>query len=149
MEIVSIVDGALYSILWSPNEEHALDEMAIKLMDVEYLSSFFENQKEKLNYFKVNTLKAVHKTIHETDEIIQELSKLASNSVTNHQTDLDSLFEPLHKNEAFQHPRYHTDFKAKGYQNEAPWIRIYAVRCDKNFFCHNRFRDKASKTNER
>jgi hypothetical protein len=108
--------------------------MALKLTDVEYMSGFFENQEEKLNYFKVNVLSAIHRTIQESNEIIQELSALARNGLANQQSDLDTLFEPLHKNEAFGHPMYHTDYKAKGFQNEAPWITIYAVRCNKNFF---------------
>jgi len=87
-----------------------------------------------LIYFKINLLSAIHRTIQESNEIIQELSAVAKNGLANQQADLDTLFKPLHKNEAFSRPRYHTDYKAKGFQYEAPWIRIYAVRCDKNFF---------------
>jgi len=43
MEIVTIVEGILFSIRWSQKEDHALDEMALKLINVEYLRNLFEN----------------------------------------------------------------------------------------------------------
>lgn len=57
---------------------------------------------------------------------------MAENSLIDKTPDLDDFFEPLHKTEAFGHPRFYTDFKAKGVK--APWVRLYAVKLDENLY---------------
>jgi hypothetical protein len=132
MEIVEIIEGSLYAIKWQDDNMHSLDEMADKLSDAEWLYDYFEENKSKLSYYRDVTIgKAVRKTIIEANELLQEIWDLAN---TDHEENeaLDDLFEHLHKEEAYNHSRYHTDFKAKGYK--APWVRIYAVRCDDNLY---------------
>lgn len=132
MEIVEIVEGALYAIRWPNEETHSLNQMAERLTDADWLYDYFQENKNKLSFFGGITIKkAVQKTYKEANEIIQELWDLAS-LVYDENEDLNTLFEPLHKVSAYQHQRYHTDFKAKG--AKAPWVRIYAVKCDDNLY---------------
>ncbi|NBC24803.1 MAG: hypothetical protein GVX78_04220 [Bacteroidetes bacterium] len=129
MEIEPIVLGGLYAIKWPESGNHCLDEMAERLTDVEYLYEYFEKNEDKLSFYGDTIDNAVRKTIAEADELIQELLDLA-NAESAAAANLDELFMPLHKVEAFNHSRFYTDFKAKGYK--APWVRIYAVKCEPN-----------------
>jgi len=131
MEIVAIVPGVLYAIKWPESGNHCLDEMAERLTDVEYLYEYFEKNEDKLSFYGDTIDNAVRKTNAEADELIQELFNLA-NAESVSTDDLDDIFMPLHKEEAFSHPRFYTDSKAKGYK--APWVRLYAVKCDPNHY---------------
>lgn len=130
MEIVEIVEGSLYVIKWQEGNMHSLDEMADKLSDAEWLYDYFEENKSKLSYYRGITVgKAARKTIIEGDELLQKLLDFANFEGNDA---LDDLFQPLHKEEAYSHPRFYTDYKAKGFK--APWVRLYAVKCDNNLY---------------
>lgn len=133
-DIKEIVAGCLFAVRWSVDSEHELDEMAELLSDAEYLYEYFERHEERLSYFHVSVDEAVIKTAREADQLIQELNELANNSSNFEKPDLDGLFEPLHKPEAYGNSRYKSDYKAKGEKNTAPWVRVYAVRCDENIY---------------
>lgn len=137
MEVDTIIEGSLYAIHWEDDEHNSLDQMAILYSDVEYLEKFFDENREGLKYYKrpsYTPQDAIIRTIQETDALIQELKEFATNSLSNKKKVLDDLFEPLHTDDAFNHPRYYTDVKAKGYPDEAPWLRVYAVKCDENLY---------------
>ena len=130
MKIVEIVEDSLYVIKWQEDNMHSLDEMADKLSDAEWLNDYFEENKGKLSYYHGITIsKAVRKTIIEGNELLQEL--LAFANFEGHDA-LDDLFQPLHKEEAYSHRRFYTDYKAKGVR--ALWVRLYAVKCDTNLY---------------
>lgn len=132
MEVVEVVDSVLFAIRWSADRSHELDELAEKLADVEFLNIYFEAHESRLGYFKISVETAVLRTAKEARLLLQELYDFAKNSSANETPDLDGLFEPLHKTEAYQHPRFYTDFKAKGI--DAPWVRVYAVKLDDNIY---------------
>lgn len=133
-EIKEIITGALYAVHWNAEADLSMNQMAEQYSDAEFLLAYFEQNKEKLDYFRTDVQSAVLKTIHEADELIQQILELAENSSASKKPDLDSLFVQLHKEGAFTHHRYYTDFKATGRSGEAPWIRIYAVKCDSNLY---------------
>ena len=134
LELVAVVENALYSIRWSPDEGHSLDEMADKLTDVEYLTNYFEKNRDKLSYFGVSIAKAVSNTHYQANVMIQAIFSMAENSRQGLLPDLEDIFEPLHKDGSYDHPRFYTDFKVRGKRGEAPWVRLYAVRCDENLY---------------
>ena len=72
---------------------------------------------------------AVVSTFLDGSTMLRRLKDLATGTV---KEDLDSIFQPLHDVSAFKHPRFRTDHKAYGL--ETKWVRIYAVRCDKNVY---------------
>lgn len=130
MEIFEIVKGSLYAMKWQEGDRHSLDEMADKLSDAEWLNDYFEENKSKLSYYRGITIsKAVRKTIIEGNELLQELLDFANFEGNDA---LDDLFQPLHKEGAYSHPRFYTDYKAKGFK--APRGRLYAVKCDHNVY---------------
>jgi hypothetical protein len=133
-EIKEIITGALYAVHWTAEADHSLDKMAEQYQDAEFLHAYFEQNKERLDFFRTDVQNAVIKTMNEANELIQQLFELAKNSAQFTQPDLDSLFVQLHKEGAFTHPRYYTDFKAVGRRGEAPWIRIYAIKCESNLY---------------
>lgn len=134
MELETIIENALHAIRWPSKERHALDEMAVQFQDVEFLTSFFTKHRNRLIYFNESVTDAVVKTRKESNEILQKILELGENAVSFKAPDLDVLFEPLHREEGYKHPGFFTDYKAKGHPDEAPWVRIYAVRCDENIY---------------
>ena len=130
----SVIEGALYTIQWPSASCHSLDEMAKRLQDVEYLTDFFTEHQERLRYFHVSVTEAVWRTRKESNDLLQELLDLAKNAEIGQKPDLEELFEPLHQKEFYQHLRFYTDYKAKGDSHSAPWVRIYAAKCDENLY---------------
>lgn len=136
MELESITEGILYAILWEGEMDNSLDQMGILYTDVEFLNQYFHENEEKLTYYKKPSYTpqdAVIRTQREAVALIQKLKDLASDSLEDGNS-LDGLFKQLHTVEGYSHPRYHTDVKAKGRPYEAPWIRVYAVKCDDNLY---------------
>jgi len=137
LELNTIIEGALYAIHWEDQECNSLDQMAILYSDVSYLKDYFNKNSEKFEYYKAKNYsleEAVSRTIKEAAELIEEIKNLALENIEDGDKSLDDLFKPLHTPEAYNHRRYHTDVKAKGYIEEAPWIRIYAIKCDDNLY---------------
>lgn len=81
LKVVAIIENALFSIHWPDCEEHALDDFAMRLMDVEYLTAYFEQYPIGLKYYKTSISKALLKTTREVGELINELYDVAENSV--------------------------------------------------------------------
>jgi len=137
LKIETIIENSLYAILWTGEEYNSLDQMAISYNDAEFLNQYFNENAEKLKYYNnppCTPQDAVIRTQQEATALIQELKTLATEDLTKDGDSLDDIFEQLHAVEAYNHPRYHTDVKAKGYPDEAPWLRVYAVRCDENLY---------------
>lgn len=134
LELIEIIEDVLYSIKWGANAEHVLDEMSSDLNDAEYLTTYFLERIEGLKYFEVEIEEAVSKTHEEAAALLQDVLMWAENAQCGKEPDLDSLFRPLHKESAYRHARFYTDFKAKGAVDTAPWVRIYAVKCDDNLY---------------
>lgn len=137
MELNTIIEGALYAIHWDEEDHDSLDQMAIDLTDISYLQDYFNINQEKLKYYRNPSYtpeEAVIRTAKEANELIQELRKNAILSTQGKSPDLDYLFERLHTNDAPSNARFYTDFKAKGFPGTAPWIRVYAVKCDDNLY---------------
>jgi len=136
LELKTIVEGVLYAILWEGEMGNSLDQMAVSYTDVEFLNQYFHENAEKLTYYRnpsYTPQDAVIRTQREVVALIQELKDLASDSLEDSNS-LDALFKQLHTVEGYSHPRYYTDVKAKGHPDEAPWLRVYAVKCDDNLY---------------
>jgi len=133
-DIEEVIDTSLYAVQWKGAKLHSLDEMATQLKDAEWLYEYFEKNEKKLVYFGRPSIdQAVLDTRRAANTMLEQLSHYSKNGEKGKSPDLDSLFKPLHKPEFYHVPGYHTDFKAKG-NVRAPWIRVYAVRCDINLY---------------
>jgi len=137
LERETIIENSLYAILWEGEEYNSLDQMVISYNDAEFLNEYFNKHAEKLTYYvnpSYTPQDAAIRTRREATALTQELKALATEGLTKDGHSLDDIFEPLHAVGAYNHPRYHTDVKAKGYSDKAPWLRVYAVRCDDNLY---------------
>lgn len=138
LELHTIIEGALYAIQWQKDlEDDILEEMSEAYNDAQYLNQYFNENAEKLKFYKNPTYSpqdAAVRTQKEADALIQEIKELATQGLQGYDKSLDDLFERLHTEDAIYHPRYYTDVKAKGYPGQAPWVRVYAVKCDENLY---------------
>jgi len=138
LDLHTIIEDALYAIQWHEDaEDDILEEMSVAYNDAEYLYQYFNENADKLKFYKNPTYSpqdAAVRTQKEADALIQEIKELATDGLQGNGKSLDDLFERLHTDDAINHPRYYTDVKAKGYPNEAPWVRVYAVKCDENLY---------------
>ncbi len=136
LELDTIIEDALYAILWEGEEHNSLDQMSILYTDAQFLHQYFHENAEKLTYYEnpsYTPQDAAIRTQQEAVTLIHELKKLATDGLEDGNS-LDDLFEPLHTVDAYNHSRYYTDVKAKGHPDEAPWLRVYAIKCDDNLY---------------
>ena len=132
MQLIYIVEGALYCIQWQGDKRHCLDDLAKKFSDTEYLFAYFTQHETRLRYYNVPVSKAVIDTAKAVVLIIEQLYTWGENSINSIKPNLVDYFEHLHNVEAYAHKRFRTDYKLKGNWGEAPWIRIYAVKLEPN-----------------
>jgi len=110
--------------------------MAEYFSDAEKLNEYFEQHSGKLNFYtslSPSVEQAVVFTRRESQNLLDNF-RLLAHGIGHKTTQLDEMFLPLHKDDAFSHSRYATDTKAKGSRQIAPWIRLYAVKCDINLY---------------
>lgn len=129
-----IIPSVLYAMKWPFQEEDALNLGIAQLQDPEFLTDIFTKNSKKLDYYKYSITEAVARTHREANEILQKLYQWQQNVQQGRTPDLDQYFSPLHREAGFLHPGFHTDYQAKGHPKEAPWVRIYAVRCEENLY---------------
>ncbi len=105
--------------------------------DIEYLDAFFEKhqsdlQKEFYNYISIED--AIQQTIDEADNLEQKLISISENGKTDNSENLDNLFKPLNNREQSVYPiPDYQENKVYGDEHKS-WIRIYAIRIEKNVF---------------
>lgn len=105
--------------------------------DVEYLEAFFESNKDDLhkefyNYISIDD--AIQITLDEAEKLEKSLLSVAKKGETDQYENLQTLFKPLNKIDEAKYPI--PDYqKSKLYgESHKSWLRIYALRIDKNLF---------------
>lgn len=129
-----IIPNVLYAIKWPSQEDDAFNHGIVQLQDPEFLTDIFTKNSKKLKHYGYSITEAVARTHRESNEILQKLYQWQQNIQQGRTADLDQYFSPLHREAGFLHPGFHTDYQAKGHPKEAPWVRIYAVRCEENLY---------------
>ena len=104
--------------------------------DPEYLDGFFNKHKDDLEsgFFNFTIEEAIQKTIDEAYEFEQKILSVAEKGKESITENLQTLFKPLnnYENEIYPIPKYQ---KSKTYgSNYKSWLRIYAIRIEKNVF---------------
>ncbi|MDA3779519.1 MAG: hypothetical protein PF487_04735 [Bacteroidales bacterium] len=102
----------------------------------EYLDSFFNKyscdlQKEFYEFISIED--AIYKTIEDAYGFQQEILLLAEKGKKDLSKSLQTLFKPLNnrEKELYPIPDYQ---KSKAYGSQKSWLRLYAIRIDKNVF---------------
>jgi uncharacterized protein YciI len=161
-----IVKDSLYAVKYTEEkdefENNEFDEnykikdefsrLFINWQDPEYLDRFFNKHKKDLQkefYNNISIEDAIQKTIDEAYEFQQKILSIAEKGKENFSQSLQTLFVPLHNSEkeVYPIPEYQ---KSKAYGSHKSWLRIYAIRIEKNVFIVTGGAIKLTKTmNER
>lgn len=120
-----------------PTKKNEFERLFNNWSDPEYLEAFFEKhksdlQKEFYNFISIED--AIKQTLSEASDLEKKLIEIAENGKTNNQENLQTLFKPLNKTDEIKRPiPDYQESKAYG-TNQTSWLRIYAIRLDKNLF---------------
>lgn len=131
-EIHIVVEDALYAIKWKGEGGDALDIFLQKMRDPEYLNDYFSENQHNLNYYRqIKSVKdAAIKTVEEVTYLVEELIEYAElGRQYRSQTHLSLIFQPLDDRIGVLE---FGSSKAKGHRYYSPWLRLYAVKLDKN-----------------
>ena len=100
--IVNVIEDSLFAIKCNELDEDEFQRIFNQWYDIEYLESFFEENKRDLqrafyNYISVED--AVLKTVNEAEKLEQKLIELATKGEAYGEETLQSLFKPLNKSD--------------------------------------------------
>lgn len=123
-------DGRLWAVRYEGKEENALYMAFAQWSDVEWLRSFFvENKKDLETYFKVTDVNAaIYDTLEDNDRLQCLILDLSPD------TDLEKMFKPLDNNQtaALMLDKEKARLDRNG--GHLSWLRLYAIRLEKGAF---------------
>lgn len=123
-------NGRLWSVRYEGASDNALSECFAQWNDVEWLRDFFTASKEDLeSFFKVTDVnEAIYDTIEDSDKLQCLILDL------NPDADLEKLFRPLDNRQtvALMLDKEKARLKSEG--GHPSWLRLYAIRLEKNTF---------------
>jgi hypothetical protein len=132
-----IVKDSLYAVRYNDSVSDEFKRLFEAWSDVEYLESFFEEHKADLQkefYDYITVEDAIFQTLDEASDLEQELIEIAENGKTNNNDNLQTIFKPLYNQDKKKYPiPDYQDSKVYG-SNRKSWLRIYAIRIEKNVF---------------
>lgn len=123
-------DGRLWAVRYEGDGDNILYLTFSQWFDIDWLSDFFANNTEDLTaYFKITDLnQAIYDTMSEASEL--ECLILDSNP----DTDFDKLFRPLENQRASEMLLGKEKAKGTGTRRHSSWLRLYAIRFQKNSY---------------
>lgn len=133
MNVVHIF-ADLYAIRYEDSDQDEFEKAFDLWSDPGYLDSFFqENLNDLQNGFlgEITITQAVERTIEDAEVLEDQLLSLAGNDPEVTNNTLDTLFQPLEKNE------YNKVVlgKAKAYGlRYKSWLRVYALKIDPGYY---------------
>lgn len=123
-------DGRLWAVRYEGEVENALYQCFSQWNDVEWLRSFFlENRKDLESYFKVTSVgRAIYDTLDEKEALECLILDLSPDA------DLEALFRPLdnHQTAAFVLDKQKARLEKTGGRHS--WLRLYAIRLERGVF---------------
>ena len=123
-------DGRLWAVRYDGDSDNILYLTLGRWYDIEWLADFFANNKEDLaDYFKITDL---NQAIYDTMSDAAELECLILD--VNPDVDLDLIFRPLENLRASEMLLGKEKAKGKGVRRHASWLRLYAIRFQKNAY---------------
>lgn len=123
MKIIPIFEPRLYAFRYKNESIDELERLFREWNDIEYLESFFEENKDDLKYFKIDVEEAINETFNEAQAFQNKLFELAQDE--NQQ--LDAIFRNLNNEE-------YRLFELTKQKSRRRWLRIYAIRIDTNVY---------------
>lgn len=132
--LIKIIEECLLSVVYDDKEIDEFRYIMECWNDVEYLRSFYIEQKSHLNgafYGNISVSEAVRITIEEAKELEEYIKRTAKKGKLDISYSLQSIFKPLNNNEYTIN--LHQKTKARGI-NKKSWLRVYAIRIAPNMF---------------
>lgn len=123
-------NGKLWAVVYDGDNLNILDKTFSNWLDINYLQSFFNANKEDLkNHFHITN---VDLAIYDTITDAKSLSCLILD--INPDANLDLLFRPL-ENQRIKE-MFLSKEKAKGHRlsGHSSWLRIYAIKLDRGIY---------------
>ena len=146
-----IVNNSLYSMKYDENEQDEFQRIFNEWNDIEFLESFFEENKNDLFsgfYENISITDAIFRTIEESERLEKSIKKIAEKGKQDNCENLQTLFKPLNNKDEYPVPLLQKN-KTYGSNNKS-WLRIYAIRLEPNLFVVTGGAIKLTKTmNER
>jgi len=132
--IFAIIEASLITIKYEHNETDEFERLFDDWTDVEFLFDFFSEHILDLQsgfFGKISIEKAIERTIQEAEKLEQIILEISENGKTDNYENLQSLFKSLSVRD--YKIRDHQESKAYGSEHKS-WLRIYAIRIEKNTF---------------
>lgn len=123
-------DGRLWAVRYERETENALYAVFAQWNDVEWLRSFFvENKNDLESYFNVTDVdRAIYATLEDSNRLQCLILDL------NPETDLEKLFRPLNNNQTVALMLDKEKARPKRDRGHLSWLRLYAIRLEKEVF---------------
>jgi hypothetical protein len=105
--------------------------------DTGYLLAFFKSNSNDLYsgfYNEITIDQAIDKTLDELDFLKAKINELVTKGFNSKEINLDNLFQPLKPIDYKFTELLETKAKAHREISSKPWLRLYAVRLNKNLF---------------
>lgn len=123
-------DGRLWAVRYNGDKDNALGIIFDQWNDVEWLRTFFKENKEDLaSYFRITDVnQAIYDTIEDADKLqclIMDISPEA---------DLDAIFRHLEPSRTRDILLGKEKAKMDNRQRHASWLRIYAIKLAKGVY---------------
>jgi hypothetical protein len=132
-----IVDKSLYAVRFDGNATDEFRKLFEQWSDIEFLYEFFESNINDLSrdfYGFITIEEAIQLTLKFGEILRKKLLRLANNVKSSDNEDLSCLFKPLNNDQIYRYPPQILErSKAFGIESKS-WLRIYALRIDKNEF---------------
>ncbi len=123
MEILPIFEPWLYAFRYDDETQDEFERIFELWSDPVYLEDFFEENNDNLTYFEIDVEEAILETRNQSETFESELLEVAETQ----DPPLDSMFKNLNDEET----RVYELSKQK---SKRRWLRIYALRIDKNVY---------------
>ena len=124
------MDGRLWAVRYDGEEENALFKSFAQWNDVEWLRSFFYENKDDLeSFFKVTDVnKAIYDTIEDSDKLQCLILDLSPDA------DLEKLFRPLDNRQSAALMLDKEKARLRKDGGHPSWLRLYAIRLERGAF---------------
>ena len=123
-------DGRLWAVRYDGEAENALFSVFTQWSDVEWLRSFFvENRGDLESFFRVTDVnEAIYDTLEDNDRLQCLILDLSP------QVDLEELFRPLDNNQTVALKLDKQKARPDRKEGHLSWLRLYAIRLEKGVF---------------
>lgn len=123
------INEHIYAFRYDGEDNNVLEQLFEQWNDTLYLHGFFTNHIKDLSYFGVETVKlAIHDTLDDA-EMLEDLF-LDGNEATNYEL----VFKPLDNNVYQEMLLGKSKARRLNRKEHVSWLRIYAIRVDKNIY---------------